>query len=77
MGIQRATCGAAAVEPHATRAEPAVIASASCRETIRIVRSSGVIPNPVRNPKSTHVPPAPTPSSAPVAAASGPAVAKR
>jgi len=50
-------------------------------ECAALARSSGVIPNAVRNPKSTHVPPAapasaPT-ASAPVAAASGSAVAKR
>ena len=49
-------------------------------ECAALARTSGVIPKPVRNPKSTHVPPAaPAASGAPgsAAAASGPAVAKR
>jgi hypothetical protein len=42
-------------------------------ECAALARTSGVNPTPVRNPKSTHVPPA-APASA---AASAPAVAKR
>ena len=43
IGIQDVTC-AAAVEPAATRHEPAAIASESARAALRIVSSSGVVP---------------------------------
>jgi len=53
-------------------------------ECAALARTSGVIPTPVRNPKSTHVPPGAAPASAASAAGSvsaaptsGAAVAKR
>ncbi|MDQ6640677.1 MAG: hypothetical protein M3Z15_13585, partial [Pseudomonadota bacterium] len=47
-------------------------------ECAALARTSGVIPGPVRNPKSTHVPPAAASSAAPAAvAASAAATAKR
>jgi len=45
-------------------------------ECAALARTSGVIPMPVRNPKSAHVPPAP-PAASGAASASTPAVAKR